>query len=203
MYDDITGIILSGGKSSRMGTNKSFLKLGGKTMLEIIIERSKKIFKETILITNDPDIYSKYEISTYTDIYKNFGPIAGLHSGLMNSNTEKNFLLSCDIPFLDEKSIEFIINYFSDSNCIVPKAEGFVQHMCGLYNKSLLPQIESILKDVVKEKKDKKSCKMGSLVKQSDGIIIDFEKEYPDYKSKLFLNINSRDDFEMALKEFE
>lgn len=70
MYSDITGIILAGGKSLRMGENKSLLKIGYKTIIGRIVELMKSIFKDIILITNTQLEYSFLQIPLYEDIYK-------------------------------------------------------------------------------------------------------------------------------------
>ena len=70
MYSDITGVILAGGKSSRMGVNKSFLKLGNQTIIERIVDLMKSIFSEVIIITNTPDEYKFLNLPLYEDIYK-------------------------------------------------------------------------------------------------------------------------------------
>ena len=114
MHKNITGIILSGGKSSRMGENKSLLKLGPKTVIEHVVELMQSIFSEVILITNTPEEYHFLNIPMYADIYKYKGPIAGIHSGLTHSNTETNFIVSCDIPLLTSEIIEYVINYRTD-----------------------------------------------------------------------------------------
>ena len=80
MYNDITGIILSGGKSSRMGKNKSLLKIGDKTIIERMCDLMKSLFTEIILITNTPDDYSFLDLTVYKDVYKHKGPLAGIHS---------------------------------------------------------------------------------------------------------------------------
>lgn len=198
MYDSITAIILSGGKSRRMGTNKSLLKLGNTTMIKIIVERCKNLFSESILITNQPEIYSFLKIPMYEDIYPGAGPIGGLHSGLHHSKTKRIFLISCDVPFLDEEAIQFIIESSKDKHCLVPRASGYVQHLCGVYNKSLLPIIEEILISLKELNEPQPKCKMGNLIKVSEGIILDMEKEYPKYKKELFDNLNTPEDFAMA-----
>ena len=70
MYDDITAIILSGGKSTRMGTNKSFLKIGDKTVIERMRDLLQSIFKDVILITNEPDDYKFFGLPIYVDIFR-------------------------------------------------------------------------------------------------------------------------------------
>jgi molybdopterin-guanine dinucleotide biosynthesis protein A len=198
MYEPITAIILSGGKSTRMGTNKSLLKLGNKTLIEIVSERCKNLFSNTLLITNQPEIYSCLNLSMFGDIHLGMGPMAGLHTGLQNSKTEKNFLISCDVPFLDEEAIRFLIESSKDAHCFVPRASGYVQHLCGIYNKSLLPIIENLLTENSEQKEPQPKCKMGNLIKISQGIILDMEKEYPNYRKELFDNLNTPEDYEKA-----
>ncbi|NUM63062.1 MAG: molybdenum cofactor guanylyltransferase, partial [Ignavibacteriaceae bacterium] len=140
MYKDITGIILAGGKSKRMGLNKSFLKVGEVTMIERTTELMKSLFDRVILITNTPDEYKFLGIEMFEDIYKNVGPLAGIHSGLAHSITDKNFIISCDIPFVNKGVIEFIINYKTNKSITITKADGFVQQLCGLYSKQDLQE---------------------------------------------------------------
>ena len=85
MNKNYTAIILSGGKSSRMGTNKSHLKINGKSLIERTVELCRSIFDESIIITNDIEEYVSLKIKCYKDIYPNFGPLSGIHSGLVNS----------------------------------------------------------------------------------------------------------------------
>jgi len=85
MYDDITAIILSGGKSTRMGTNKSLLKIDDKTIIERLRDLLQNIFEDVILITNDPDDYQFLGLPIYEDVFRHRGPLAGIHSGLKNS----------------------------------------------------------------------------------------------------------------------
>ena len=91
MYTDITGIILAGGKSTRMGANKSFLKIGEQTVIERITYLMKSVFTNVIIISNTPDEYIFLNLPIYEDVYKGKGPLAGIHSGLKNSDTQKNF----------------------------------------------------------------------------------------------------------------
>ena len=104
MYKNITGIILSGGKSTRMGENKSLMKLGDRTVIEHTLLLMQSLFSDVILITNTPDEYKFLNIPLYEDVYKYRGPLAGIHSGLINSITEENFVISCDIPLITKKA---------------------------------------------------------------------------------------------------
>lgn len=97
MYRDVTGIILAGGRSTRMGENKALLKIGNLAAIERVRNFMQSLFKNVILITKLPAEFSFLGLDIYEDVYKNMGPLAGIHSGLLNSKAEKNFILSCDL----------------------------------------------------------------------------------------------------------
>lgn len=200
MYKDITGIILAGGKSKRMGLNKSFLKVGEVTMIERTTELMKSLFDRVILITNTPDEYKFLGIEMFEDIYKNVGPLAGIHSGLAHSITDKNFIISCDIPFVNKGVIEFIINYKTNKSITITKADGFVQQLCGLYSKQDLQEIVELIEDDKLEINNfqKCGCKVLQLVQKLDAEIIDIANEYDGYEEGMFLNMNKPEDFELV-----
>ena len=199
MYSDITGIILSGGKSKRMKENKSFLKLGDKYIIEIISELMKSLFKNVILITNDVSDYKFLKLESYSDLYKEKGPLGGIHSGLLNSITDNNFIISCDMPLISKEIIEFIINYNSDKLIKVPIADGFIQQLCGLYNKECISSAEMILKESYFEKRNdiqaKRKCNVLKLLDISGAEIIDIENEYSNYEKYTFMNMNTPEEY--------
>ncbi len=204
MYDDVTGIILSGGKSKRMGINKSLLKVGDKTIIEIMKDFMHSLFKNVILITNEPDDYKFLKLPIYRDIFEYKGPLAGIHSGLTNSTTEKNFIISCDIPLISTEMIEYITNYPTDKLIKITKAEGYIQQLCGLYSKECLGPAEEILKsqqieEVRNSNQHKRGCKALDLVSKIDAEIINAES-LPFYTSDLFFNMNRKDDYKYVLK---
>lgn len=206
MYDTITGIILSGGKSKRMGVNKSFLKIGEQTIIERTSELMKGLFHRVLLITNTPDEYKFLGLEIFEDVYKNVGPLAGIHSGLFHSAADKIFVISCDMPFVDKGVINFIINYKTDRLITITKADGFIQQLCGLYSKKVLPEIEKLIKDkgIIAEtmQQNKCGCKVLQLIQNIDAEIIDIANEYSEYKDGMFLNMNRPDDYEKVKKIF-
>ncbi|MBL7127967.1 MAG: molybdenum cofactor guanylyltransferase [Ignavibacteria bacterium] len=206
MYNDITGIILSGGKSKRMGMNKSLLKIGNKSLIEIINELLSGLFANIILSTNEPQLYKFLKLKSFKDIYINKGPLSGIHSGLINSKTNKNFIISCDMPFMTSEMIEYLVNCECNKSIIVAKAEDFVQQLCGLYDKSCLPIIEKILSEnIVNENRnvqqEKRGCQVLELINRADTEIIDAET-LPFYNKDLFFNMNSSDDYSYVKTKF-
>lgn len=205
MYKDVTGIILSGGKSLRMGTNKSFLDISGQTAIERTANLMKTLFHRVLLITNEPDLYQIPDVTVYQDIYKNMGPLAGIHSGLLNSNTDRNFIISCDMPLITSEIIRFISDYKSSKPIVIAKADGYNQQLCGIYSKTCLPYIDKILNKQDCEEprttgEKKRRCKLMTLVHTMEGTIIDIEKEYKLYKPNSFLNMNKPEEYELILE---
>ncbi len=192
MYHHITGVILAGGKSSRMGTNKSFLRINGEYIIERIAKLTSSLFNNVFISTNTPDEYEFLRLPTIQDIHHGIGPLAGIHSGLLHSTTEKIFVISCDVPLMNKETISFIVDYPIQKNIVIPKADGFIQQLCGIYSKSVVHSIETI----VKESEDKKKgCRVLELVQREQSEIIEIEKVFPHYKTNTFLNMNTLEDY--------
>jgi len=200
MYNDITGIILAGGKSSRMGVNKALLIMNGKSIIEHIVLLFKSIFGRVMLVTNNPDDYLFPGIEIFGDVYPGMGPLAGIHSGLVHSDTEKNFVISCDIPLINKEIIEYIIEFRTIHPITVVKAEGYIQQLCGIYNKSLALTADKILIDnqTIENGSSKPKCKVMSLIDAAGAEIIE-SNNIPCYTEGLFLNVNKPDDYLMLL----
>ena len=205
MYTDITGIILSGGKSKRMGTNKSLLKINDKAIIEYVADLMKNIFPDVILITNNPGDYRFLQLEMYEDIYKGHGPLSGIHSGLVNSATKKNFFISCDVPLMTEEMIRYIVEYPTDKLITIAQADGFIQQLVGLYNRDILVTVEDFLKkdNPTNERNNdqkKRGCKVLSMVNYIGAEIIN-TKSLPFYKTGIYYNMNNRDDFNFIKKK--
>ena len=105
---EVTGIILAGGKSSRMGTDKGLLKLNGKSMVEYVIDALTEMCSRVLIVSNNIE-YRRYGIDVVKDIYEDKGPLGGLYSGLMNSNSQVNICVSCDIPNVNADVFKFLL----------------------------------------------------------------------------------------------
>jgi molybdopterin-guanine dinucleotide biosynthesis protein A len=115
---NITGIILSGGKSSRMGTDKGFIKLKGKTFIEHSIEALKPLVSETIIISNNK-AHDAFNLKRYEDIIEDAGPLAGVYTGLKHSKTDYNLVLSCDIPLINTNVLTLLIEAIDDTSEVI------------------------------------------------------------------------------------
>ncbi|MEE9429503.1 MAG: molybdenum cofactor guanylyltransferase [Melioribacteraceae bacterium] len=203
MINNYTAIILSGGKSSRMGENKAKLLLNGETLIERTVKLCKSIFTKIIIITNSKNEYGDLDVEYFADIFPNFGPLSGIHSGLANSKTENNFVISCDMPFVKSEIIKFLIDYKSSKEILLPKVKNNIYSLCGIYKKSCINKAEKLLRKATTEnssdnslRKNKKTkVKLFDLINNLETDIIDVEQQ-SFYNKDLFFNMNTNEDYE-------
>lgn len=116
--NDITGIILAGGKSSRMGTDKGFLKLNGIFFIEHSIAALQPLVGQILIVSSNPD-YDVFNLKRVEDLIKNSGPLAGIYSGLKHSKTKYSLVLSCDIPLIKTEVLEKLIEANDDVSEVI------------------------------------------------------------------------------------
>ena len=190
MKKDKTGIILAGGKNSRMGINKAFLEIDGTRLIDNILAVYQKIFSEIIIVTNDPLSYTEFsETLIVTDIYKEKGALGGIYTGLFYATYDYSFVTACDMPFLNEDFIIYLTGQAGKHDIIVPELpEGF-QPLHAIYSRNCLSHIKKLLSA------DK--LKITGFYKEVRLLSIPEEKIKPFNKDgRLFLNINTSEDLE-------
>ena len=146
MKKDMTGIILAGGKNSRMGINKAFLEIDGSRLIDNILTVYQKIFPEIIIVTNDPLSYTEFsETLVVADIYKEKGALGGIYTGLFYATYDYSFVAACDMPFLNEDFIIYLTGQIGKHDIIVPELpEGF-QPLHAIYSRNCLSHIKKLL----------------------------------------------------------
>lgn len=148
----ITGVILAGGKSRRMGQNKAFLRLGNETLIGHVIQCMRSITDELLLITNTPDEYAHLDIEMHHDIIQNVGTLGGIHSGLAHASHETVICVGCDSPFLKPNLLNHLVSVLGNHDAVMPmtnKENGTqknLQTLCAVYSKRCIPIIENMLK---------------------------------------------------------
>ena len=142
---NITGIILAGGKSSRMGSDKGLLMLNDKPFIQYSIDALKPLVSE-IIIVSDASKYDVFGLKRITDITKDAGPVSGIYSGLEASKTELNLILSCDIPLITSEVLQQLIDAIDDTSEII-QAESYGKSMplIALYKKCIKNTFKSFL----------------------------------------------------------
>ncbi|GAA4282295.1 molybdenum cofactor guanylyltransferase [Gaetbulibacter aestuarii] len=136
LKENITGLILAGGKSSRMGEDKGFVKLNDTTFMEYIITAVDPLVSEIIISSNNPD-YDIFGFRRIEDPIKNEGPLVGLFSGFLASQTKYVLVLSCDVPLINSLVLKSLITNFEASfDGIMFKQNDQIMPLIGLYKSS-------------------------------------------------------------------
>jgi len=152
MTNPITVAILTGGQSSRMGTNKAFTRVGGVPIIERILQRVSDLGEETILITNTPGDYAHLGMPSYPDRIPGKGPLGGLYTAISEAHYPYVLAVSCDQPFLNPILLQALIDQRGGVDVVVPlDRDDYPQSMHAVYGKGCLPAIqESIDADKLK-----------------------------------------------------
>ncbi|MDI6727127.1 MAG: molybdenum cofactor guanylyltransferase, partial [Smithellaceae bacterium] len=130
---DISGVILAGGRNTRMGTNKAFIELEGRPLIDRAVEFLQGLFPEVIIVTNDPSLYLHLPVAIVTDIYKGKGSLGGIYTGLFHAAHDYAFVVPCDMPFLNGGFIEYMINCIGQHQIVVPEPADGLQPLHAVY----------------------------------------------------------------------
>lgn len=189
----VTAIILAGGKSTRMGYDKAFIKIGGKTIIERTIATLKPIFDDIIIVANEPGKFKGLRVKVVKDIKPNCGPISGIHSGLVHSKTEINFVVACDMPFLNPLVIKYMLQIANGYDMVVVKLKRGLQMLCAVYDKNLISLLEKNLLSG--------NYTLRDIIRNADfKVITEKDLESLGGSERDFLNINYRKELGKILK---
>ncbi|MBK5273770.1 MAG: formate dehydrogenase accessory sulfurtransferase FdhD [Desulfuromonadales bacterium] len=145
--EGVSAAILAGGTSSRMGTNKALLEVDGTPIITRIYQTLARLFHEVIIVTNSPEEYAFLPCRTVPDIFPGYGSIAGLHSALTHSSSERTFVTACDMPGLNPALIRLLCVADEGAVAIVPtNREGLREPLHAVYNRSVLPALEAAIR---------------------------------------------------------
>ncbi|MBI5220123.1 MAG: molybdenum cofactor guanylyltransferase [Bacteroidia bacterium] len=193
----MTGVILAGGKNTRIGGKcKAFIQLNDTSIISTTISTLEQIFNKIIIVTNNPSDFTafKSKYSIITDNIKDIGPLGGIHSSLYYCSSEAIFVVPCDMPYLNRELIEKQIEFYNKSDCdaLIPRIGTSIEPLHAIYKKTINNRLQSFIK------------------KTRDYSIREFLKlinvQYMDMKGnksnrKAFTNINTIGDIERIILE--
>jgi molybdopterin-guanine dinucleotide biosynthesis protein A len=140
-----TTAIMAGGKSSRMGTDKAFVPLLGKPMIEHVLERVSGLGDEQIIITNSAQKYRYLGLPLFSDIYENHGPLGGLHAALAQATYDHVLVVACDMPWLNRSLLAYMVSLLDTADVIVPRWTKFPEPLHAVYSKACLEAVTACL----------------------------------------------------------
>ena len=144
---NITGIILAGGKSSRMGSDKGFVMYKNKAFIQHIIEAIQPLVNEIIIVSNNPD-YDIFKLKRVTDLIENAGPLAGVYTGLHYTTTENNLVVSCDVPLINTETLKKLTENIDGSKDVVQlESQGKSMPLIATYKKQITPVFHTLLNE--------------------------------------------------------
>lgn len=186
----VTGIILAGGKSSRMGAEKGLQELCGKPLIHYAIEALSGLCN-TIIISSSSEAYHSLGYKVVADIIPGIGPMGGIYSTLQQSKTEKNLVLSCDLPFASAELMSYILENSKGYKVAIPwMGDQHYEPLCGFYRLSVLDSINVCIKN--------NNYKLPELFEEININRLVINNKLGFYTESLFLNVNSKHDLATA-----
>jgi molybdopterin-guanine dinucleotide biosynthesis protein A len=143
---DLTVAILAGGKSSRMGMDKSFVRFRGRPLIEAVMEKVNGLGDELILITNKPDDYAHLGLPMFGDVYPDHGSLGGIFTAIKAAAHPYTLVVACDMPWLNRSLLQYMISLRATADVIVPRWQKFPEPLHAIYGKACLDPIEANLK---------------------------------------------------------
>jgi molybdopterin-guanine dinucleotide biosynthesis protein A len=192
----MTSIILAGGKSSRLGRNKALQVIGGKTLIQWVVDRLAITSTEIIIATAQGEAItcsSAVRIKTVADIYPGKGPLGGIYSGLIASSSSRAIVVGCDTPFLSVSLLEYMTQTLGKPDIALPRIGEMVEPLCAVYSKNCVAPILELL-----EQNELRIIELFNMVKVK--YIEEDEINTFDPEHLSFFNINSQADLERARK---
>jgi molybdopterin-guanine dinucleotide biosynthesis protein A len=201
----ITGTILAGGENRRIPLLKGHVEINGERIIDSSVNLMRNLFGRAVISTNTPEFYFYCGMPMIGDIINQRGPLTGIFSVLSNITDDAIFVVACDMPFLNEQLMRYMVDKYSAKNknsepmtygseitgwdAVIPIFEGKPQPLFGIYSKNILGIIEERLNKGLKKLKDMLTEINVLYIKEDEARQID-----PEGGS--FLNINTMEDLE-------
>lgn len=190
-----SAVILAGGKSTRMGFDKQFLSVNGRTLFDIVCESLYKVFDDVAVVTNKPFLYDDSQVRVLRDDFPGMGPLAGMQTALKNSKSQYVYLLACDMPIICLDYIKYMMSILDGTGrqiCVTRK-DDWIEPFNAFYSVELLKDCEQRLKE--------RKTSVFRFIDASDTLVIPEEKvkEF-DTGLNMFTNLNTESAYMEYLK---
>jgi molybdenum cofactor guanylyltransferase len=190
---EVSGFITAGGRSSRMGRDKAWLRLGDSTMIERVIAALKPVTASISIIANKEE-YKNLGLPVFRDTYTDIGPLEAIRTALANSPTRRVLLVACDLPFVTSELFSFLVGLGGDHQTVVPVgADGRLAPLCAVYTTNSLTDVTSLIESGER--------KVARLFDRIPTRFVEFDElNHLKGSSLFFENINTPEEFARAIK---
>ena len=193
MEIEVTGVLLAGGKSRRMGEDKRYLVMGGETLLERGLGVLRSVFQEVLVVIAQDSPPVGVDARVVKDLVPECGSLGGLYTGLMQATTPYIFVVACDMPFLNQAVIAQFTSRRATADIVMAKLAARLHPMHALYGKRCLPVLEQMIQ--VRQLKIQEVVLHASLRVQ---YVTETDLSSIDPSGRSFQNVNTPADFEAA-----
>ena len=192
---DTSCIILAGGKSVRLGHDKVLEEIGDRSLLEQVISQIGSFSSEIIVVTAEertfPQLDSYTKLKVVVDIFPGKGSLGGIYSGLVTSDSFYNLVVACDMPFLNQNLLRYMIEVSDGFDFVIPRVNNLFEPLHAVYSKNCVAPMEFILKQGRKV-----IIELFNFVKVRYVETEEVDRFDPQHLS--FFNINTKEDLELA-----
>jgi molybdenum cofactor guanylyltransferase len=195
VHSQVSGFVLAGGKSTRMGQDKADLELNGRTLLEHALAALRQVCRNVSILGR----YERYGAlaPVYEDIFPESGPLGGIHAALSHSQTQYNLVIAVDTPFLQPEFLSYVAERAVASGSVVttPEIGGYTQPLCAAYSLDFLAVAERALRSG--------NYKITPLFPREQTLVIkESELRQFAFGAEMFENLNTPEDMERARRRF-
>lgn len=190
---DAMGFVTAGGKSSRMGADKAWLKLDGRPMIEHVIAALTPVVSSVAIIANRAE-YQRLGFPVIADTNVDIGPLEAIRTALANSTSSKIILVACDLPFITSDLLRFLLSLSGDRQSVVPiGSDNRFEPLCAVYSREALPVVEEIIHSGQR--------RISPLFDRVPTRVVAFDElRHLSGFEQFFENINTIQDYQRALK---
>lgn len=193
-----TAVVLAGGKSSRMGFDKQFIKINEKMLLETIIDKLKKEFEDVIIVTNRPEQYLDCSCKIVSDEVKGKGPLGGIHIGLKESSSKYVYFVACDMPNINTDYIRYMKEKIRDLDvdACITRVGDRLEHLNAFYSRDVIGEVEKLFLE---------DCRAIVCLTEKVKTFYIEEQDARKYSPgwEMFLNINTKEELETYINSLD
>ncbi|WP_413934317.1 molybdenum cofactor guanylyltransferase [Nitrospira sp. BLG_1] len=193
MISDVTGILLAGGKSRRMGADKRFLTVGEQTLLERSCNILSRIFERVCIVIAQDSQPLETPVPVLRDLIPSCGSLGGMYTGLHQAATPYIFLSACDMPFIHADLIRYMVDVKDEVDIVLGYWNGRPQPTHAVYSRNCLSVVEALVRSG-----DLKLQRLLTTPALRVRLITEDEIRKIDPEGRSFLNVNTPSDLELA-----
>lgn len=184
---DVTGVILAGGNSSRLGQDKAFIEICGQPLVKHTVHQLRQVVGSILLVTDRPHEFSFLGLPVTPDLYPGVGVLGGLHAGLSAACSDYVLAVGCDMPFLCPELLRYLFSLRAEADVVMPRIDGYHEPLHAVYSRACLPNLERTIR-----------AKRQRILHALDGLRIRYvervEMEPYDPELRSFFNVNRPED---------